>query len=147
MKKELGNEYVVLEYNLKNDEVDYIENVSNCKNFSKNITNKISLRELMMAADIIVGDYNDIVLESPLTGKPTFITKWKGDNVENEYSTMFKLDEAPYGNIVRNTEELIEEIKNIKEYDYSNQKDFKEKYLTNCTGESSKNIVNYMINN
>ena len=51
------------------------------------------------------------------------------------------------GNIVRNTEELIEEIKNIKEYDYSNQKDFKEKYLTNCTGESSKNIVDYMINN
>lgn len=145
MKQKLSKEYVVFEYNLHNDEVGYITNNRNCKNFSKNITNKISLRELMTAADIIVGDYNDILLESPLTDKPIFIIKWKDDNIETEKSIMIKTSEEPYGNIVSNTDELIEDILNIKEYDYSNQKKFKEKYLTQCNGNSSKNLVNYII--
>lgn len=146
MKRELSDKYIVLEYYINNEDVDYIENTYDCKNFSKNITNKISIRELMIGADVIVGDYNDIILESPLTGKPTYIMKWKGDTIENDYSTMIKIIDEPYGTIICDTEELIENIKNIDKYDYTNQKEFKDKYLKYCAGKSSKNIVDYILN-
>jgi len=144
LKKSLGKEYIILIYNIKNNRVDYVSNNFNIPNFSKDITNKLSIRELLIISDIIVGDYSNELLESPILNKPIYITKWSNDNIEDIEDTNFKLEVTPYGKIIRYTDELINNIKN----DISKEQElFKKEYLSNIEPNSSKKLIEYMLNN
>ena len=144
MQKELGEEYVVLLINIKNNKVNFVGNNFNIRSFSRDVTKKLSIRELLMASDIIVGDYSDIMLESPLLDKPVFITKWDKDDIEHTKETLLKIEVNPYGKIVRSTDELIDNIKNADESNLEEQTLFKKQYLSNCNGKASKQLVEYI---
>ena len=130
---------------MNNKDVDYISNKYNIRGFAKDVTGKISIRELMLASDIIIGDYDDALLESPLIGVPVIIRKWPSDTVEVNNKTTIKLEENPYGKVIFTTDDLIDEIKDIKNFDYTNQNEFKEKYLKYCDGKSAERLINYLI--
>ena len=143
LKQKLGDEYVVLVYRISNQDVGYIGNQFNYSGFSFDVTEKISCRELMLSSDIIVSDYGDVVLEAPLVGVPVFNLLWPNDIVESKYSSFIKLSKEPYGEVVTSTSELIDSILDISHFDYQNQNNFKEKYLTYCCGNSSKELIHY----
>ena len=144
LKHNLGTEYVVLIINLNNDKVNYVGNNFNIRGFSKDVTNKISIRQLMIASDVIVGDYCDTLLEAPILNKPVYISKWGKDDVESSNDTLIKLEKNPYGKIIRSTEELITNIKN----DLSNEQIvFKEKYYDKINGTSSAQIIELIKSN
>ncbi|MBR4262067.1 MAG: CDP-glycerol glycerophosphotransferase family protein [Bacilli bacterium] len=145
LKNAFKDEYVVLQIHLNNKDVDYISNKYNIRGFAKDVTGKISIRELMLASDIIIGDYDDALLESPLIGVPVIIRKWPSDTVEVNNKTTIKLEENPYGKVIFTTDDLIDEIKDIKNFDYTNQNEFKEKYLKYCDGKSAERLINYLI--
>ena len=145
LKNNFKGEYVILQIHLNSKEVDYISNKYNIRGFSKDVTGKISIRELMLASDIIIGDYDDALLESPLMNVPVIIRKWSSDMVEVENKTTIKLEEDPYGKVIFTTDDLINEIKNIDTFDYSYQETFKEKYLKYCDGKSAERLIEYLI--
>lgn len=144
MQKELGDDYVVLQINLKNNKVNFIGNNFNIRGFSRDVSKKLTIRELLMASDIIVGDYSDVMLEAPMLDKPVFITKWDKDDIEHTKETLLKIEVNPYGKIVRSTDDLINNIKNVEESDLEEQTQFKKQYLNNCTGKASKQLVEYI---
>ncbi len=146
LNRKLGNEYVLLIKYISNEKVDYIGNNFNLKGFAKDISKDLSTRELMIAADIIVGDYANELFESPLLHKPVFITGWDKDAFESIYNTFISISNEPYGQIIYNTEELINSINDITNYNYEIQEKFKDKYLENCDGHSAERLVEFLTN-
>ena len=69
LKSKISDEYVILIINIKNERVDYVGNKFSIHGFSKDVTGKLSIRELMIASDIIVSDYSDVALEAPILAR------------------------------------------------------------------------------
>lgn len=141
----LHKDYVILQIHIKNDSVDYISNSFKYKNFAFDLTNKISIRDLMIGSDIIIGDYDDYILEAPLVGVPVFISVYDTDTVESDFVTLTKISKEPYGKIVNTTDEFIESVLDIDNFDYTNQNEFKNKYFVNCNGDSSEKLYDYIL--
>ena len=129
LKTAFKKDYVILQIHLNNKDVDYISNKYNVFGFAKDVTGKISIRELMLAADIIIGDYDDALLESPLIGVPVIIRKWPSDMVEVNNKTTIKLEENPYGKVVITTDDLIDNAVNRQQDWLENRREFTRKFL------------------
>ncbi len=111
------------------------------------VNGKIRIRELLVTADIIVGDYRDTLFEAVLLEKPIFFTgfdyekKLKDANVVRDFS---EINPFP---VVRTAEELAAWITDSKEYDYASLRTFREKYFEFCDGHTAERILDYMRNN
>ena len=145
LSKLIGDEYVVIIDTRNHKELlNEVPNTLEIKGFSKVINSNLSLRELVVTADVIVGDFRDTLFESVLLNKPVFFS---GYDYENRYRDVnFTLDyskTAPFP-IIKSSEELFERIKNINNYDYAPQNDFKNKYLTYCDGHSGEKVCEFI---
>lgn len=117
--------------------------------FSMEVEDQMEERELLMAADFIVGDYRDIFFEAPLTGKPAFSTAFDYEDriqVQNMSLNCSRFEEFLFCPIVRNSYELASEIADIDHYDSVPMKKFCEEYLTYCDGHSTQRVVEYVEN-
>lgn len=141
MKRELGDEYVVL----VNTEDGNISNTVNIPGFSKRVSKKMTIRGQFVVADVIVGDYRDIIFEAPLANKPLFLTGKDYATTGFRKQNLFRYEELAKDIIVDNTAELIEVIKNVENYDYTPCNKFKEKYLTYCDGKTFERLYEYML--
>ena len=101
------------------------------------------LREQLMAADIIIGDYRDSIFEATLTKKPIFITSSDKDSIKKNPS-YFDYDDVVPGVEVESDYDLIDKILHVQSYDDSNSKRFREKYLSYCDGKSADRLYEYI---
>lgn len=144
----LSHEYVLLvDFRSNNTLADNCKNIVDIQGFCKNVSKeKISLRSLLAASDIILGDYRDTFFESALLNKPVFSTAFDMDDVQsNSVNMMYDLREIYPFPIVKSSEELIEKINLIEEYDYAPLKAFKNQYLLGCDGHVAERILNYIL--
>lgn len=143
LEQNFKGEYVVI-INRQKKNTDY-SNVLNIKGFSKDLTETFNIREQMMMADIIVGDYRDTAFESPLLNVPVFMSVWDKATINAKTNLQYDFNDLKYGVEINSTADLIEKIKDIAHHDYKIQNTFKKKYLTECKGKSAKNLVKYLI--
>lgn len=144
MQEILGNEFVVIMH--KQAKYNGMSvNSGIVKDFSVDLTKKMSIRTQMMVADIIVADYRDSAFEAPLLNVPVFLSSWDSENIDKTKNTFCDFEKLAYGVPIKNTDDLIKKIKDIDNYDYSASKKFKKEYLTYCDGNSAKKLVEYML--
>jgi hypothetical protein len=144
LEKTLKDEYVVLvDFRSNPALADSCKNVIDIDGFSRNVSkDQISLRSLLAAADIVIGDYRDTFFESVLLGKPVFSTAVDLDEIQsNSWNMMYDLAEIYPFPIVHSAEELVEKMTSIEEYDDRPLTEFKEKYLIGCDGEVSERLL------
>lgn len=143
MQKVLGDEYFVI-LHLMDTAKDMINNVE-IPGFSSNLAKKLSIRNQMLLADVIVADYRDTSFEAPLAGVPTFVTCVDKHTYNNKDNIFCIFDDMMFGVPVQGTDDLIEQLQNLQTYDDSFRQRFVEKYFSNCDGESAKRLVDYII--
>lgn len=143
LKEHLGDEYVIL----VNTEDNKIANTVNIAGFAKRLTKRMSIRGQFAVADIIIGDYRDIVFEAILTNKPVFLTSKDYPVTGFRKNNLFRYEEFAKGRVIADAAELVDAIQNIDSYDFAGYHGFKQKYLTYCDGKSSERLYNYMLNN
>lgn len=143
LASELKDEYVVIIHRKMRTKT--CANELNVKGFSKDLTGTFSVREQMMMADIIVGDYRDSMFEAPLLNVPVFISNWDKTKINFRSSLMCDFDDIKYGIEIESTDDLIDKMKELSSYDNTIQQEFKEKYLKNCQGDSAKKLVQYLL--
>lgn len=148
LESKLSDEYFLL--------VDFRSNpvlAASCKNvieidgFSRNISkDKISLRQAMVCADIVIGDYRDTFFESALLHKPVYSTAVDMGSVQSEsLNMMYDLENICPFPVVRSSDELVYEIKK-DEYRYDKLDEFAGNYLRGCDGCSSDRLVEMITN-
>lgn len=148
LQQYLGDEYVVV-INFKKEDIGNRRtyNTLEIPGFSKVIPQGISVRALMMAADILVGDYRDEFFEAPLLHKPTFSTADDYEiatRVENMALNGPRFEQFLFCPVVASAEELVNHIRNLDEYDYAPMEVFREKMFTGCDGHSVERVVEYL---
>lgn len=149
LEKELYDEYfVIIDFRSNNAIASSCKNVVNIAGFSQDISkDKISLRQAMVCADIIIGDYRDTFFESALLHKPVYSTAVDmGDIQSNSLNMMYNLYDIYPFPVVSSAEELIELLRNVCEYNYEKLDLFAERYLAGCDGHVSDRLVDYIVN-
>ena len=147
LSKELGEKYVLVPWIKLDKKKSEVFNVLDIDGFSKNMAGKIGLRNLICISDIIVGDYNDTFFETPILRKPAYsTTKDIKRYLKARYFAMNAndIDDLIFCPVVKDSYDLVNQIRNVKEFDYSAMDRFREKNLKMCDGHSVDRIVEYI---
>ncbi len=147
LKEQLGDGFAVI-VNFKDTKSggNYYNRID-IPGFSRSVETEMEERELLMAADIVVGDYRDIFFEAPLTGKPAFSTAYDYEDritVLNMSINANRFEDFLFCPVIRNSYELAEKLRNLDAYDYGPMKKFRDTYLTYCDGHSVERTVEYV---
>lgn len=146
LQRELGDEYVVILHK-QPETARLVSNRLDIPGFSMDLTNKLPARQQFAAADVIVGDYRNVMLEAPLTNKPLYLTAW--DAAAGRYNShqLFDYEEFAAGQTLTDTQDLIEKLRHPEQYDPSVWEPFKQKYLSYCDGHTADRLCEYMMAN
>ena len=111
--------------------------------------NKFKTYDLIKIADRIITDYSAISIESSILDKPIYFYTYDLEKYQKDNGLNFKFENEPIGKYNSKTaEELLKLLK--EDYDYSVQKQFKNKYVSinkkDCTGQIVEFIVRLMKN-
>lgn len=123
-----------------------IKNVIEIPGFSKNVTN-IPIRDLLAAADVVVGDYRDSFFETAMLHKPAFSTASDYEKVimsGNMSENAPRFEQLLFCPIVETAEDLAAQLAKIDEYDYTKMDRFANDFFGYCDGESASRVVSYI---
>ena len=98
--------------------------------------------EILSIADIAIGNINAPVLSFAATGKPLFLYTKNTNKALFEAETLVDVKEDIKLPIYNSIDDVIKEILDIENYDYSGYNQIKDKYLANCNGKSLENLLN-----
>ena len=147
LQKELGQDFIILfraHYFVSNS-FDF----EKYKGFVYNVSDIDDINELYAISDILITDYSSVFFDYANLKRPIIFYMYDLDEYkENIHDFYIDLKELP-GNIIKTEEKLINEIKNIcSSFKYDeNYKKFNDKYTYLDDGQSSKRVVERLINN
>ncbi len=141
-----GEYYMLLDFRSNNALADKSQNLINISGFSKNVSKeKLSLRNLLAVADIVIGDYRDTFFESALLGVPVYSTAVDMDEKQSSSNNLaYNLREMYPFPIIHDEEEFVDYLERQDEYDFDSLKGFKETNLVGCDGKMSVRIMEFI---
>ncbi|MBQ2961361.1 MAG: CDP-glycerol glycerophosphotransferase family protein [Methanobrevibacter sp.] len=149
--EELGDEYILCiklhpNYNKFTDkdyqiDLDELSQTYNIVNF----TEYKDEQKLFLISDILITDYSSVMVEYTLLKKPIILFVYDLDNyLEKERGFYFDYRKSVPGNIVQNTDELIDVIKN-EDFNMKNLERFANFQFDYFDEFSSKRILDYVL--
>lgn len=115
------------------------------QDFCREITDELSIEDLLIAADVCITDYSSIVFEYALLQKPILFFAYDLGDYYDERGFYYPYESFVPGPIARTTEELVDEISRIDRFDRSKLSDFCKQYMSGCDGHSTKRILEYVL--
>jgi len=148
MQKELGEEYIILlrmhvavTNKLKLDE--------ELDSFVFDVSRYSDMQELLLITDILITDYSSVMFDFANTKRPmlffTFDLETYRDDVRGFY---MDFEEKAPGPLLKNTDEIIEHVKNIDEMTKQYQRkyeDFYQKYCYLEDGNATKRATDILL--
>lgn len=105
----------------------------------------MNVNDLMVFCYAMITDYSSLIFEYSLLDKPIIYYPYDFDDYIDERGFYYPYEEYTYGEIAYNTSELIYAINScFSNYsEYQEKRDlFKEKFMSNCDGKSTKKLLN-----
>lgn len=115
------------------------------QDFCVEITEELSIEDLLITADICVTDYSSVVFEYSLLQKPILFFAYDLEEYYDERGFYYPYESFVPGPIVKTTEELAGELSHIERFDQSKLSDFCKQYMSGCDGHSTKRILEYAL--
>ena len=141
MKYVLGDEYVLLmkHHPLVRKRPKIREE---CLDFARDMTNDMTIEDLLCVSDICISDYSSLVFEYSLFEKPMIFLAHDLDKFFDWRGFYYDYFELAPGPIVKSTTEVIEYIKNIdKLFEKERVHAFREKFMSACDGHATQRIM------
>ena len=111
------------------------------RDFCMEITDEMSIEDLLMVADICVTDYSSVVFEYALMEKPMIFFAYDLEEYYDERGFYYPYKSFVPGPIVKTTKELVDYIEKIEEFDMERIRVFRQKYMSGCDGHSTERIL------
>lgn len=112
------------------------------KDFAKDVTNDMSIEDLLCVSDICISDYSSLVFEYSLFERPMLFLAHDLDNYFDWRGFYYDYKDFVPGPIVTNTDEVIDYIKNIDvKFDKEKVTAFKNKFMSSCDGHATDRIM------
>ena len=141
LKECLEEDYVLIFLDNTRDLVSKYYIPEEAKGFAKDLTEQISPRELMAAADVVVGDYRKEFFESMLLQKPVFASAGDWQNYYKGKTTLGSYEQIVPALIVRDALDLAWYLKDLSRYDHQKVEQFAKTYLTACDGHACEKLM------
>lgn len=109
--------------------------------FCYDVTERFTIDQLIMTADICITDYSSIVFEYSLMQKPILFFAYDLEDYYDERGFYYPYESFVPGPIVRTTEELIDCIRQIDRFDIKKLETFRNQYMSGCDGHSTERII------
>lgn len=141
LQKALGDEYVmVTDYRAPLGMDSYLMS-DDLREFFCDVTNEMSIRRLIAAGDVFVGDYRNTFFESFLRRKPVFLTADDYEEYTRERDYNFAYEEILSAPVIGDAEDLIWQLQHLEAYDYRHLEQFCERYFSACDGHAAKRVL------
>lgn len=148
MRKELGDEYIIvlrLHYLIAEN-----INLTDYAGFVYDFSFHEDIRELYLMADLLITDYSSVFFDYANLKRPMLFYVYDiEDYRDNLRGFYFEFETKAPGPLVKSTEEIIIEIKNINKNGYSSSNStetFRDKFCYLEDGEASKRVVEQVFN-
>ncbi len=141
MKYELGDEYVLL---CKHHPLVRRRPVISeyCSDFAMDVTDTMTIEDLLCVADICISDYSSLVFEYSLFEKPMIFLAHDLDKFFDWRGFYYDYNELAPGPVVQNTTGVIEFIKHLDErFDKARVQAFRQKFMSSCDGHATQRIL------
>ena len=141
MKYELGDEYVLL---FKHHPLVRRRPVitEDCSDFAMDVTDTMTIEDLLCVADICISDYSSLVFEYSLFEKPMIFLAHDLDEFFDWRGFYYDYNELAPGPVVKNTTGVIEYIKHLDErFDLARVQAFRQKFMSSCDGHATQRIL------
>ncbi|WP_277620134.1 CDP-glycerol glycerophosphotransferase family protein [Listeria cornellensis] len=139
MKKELGDTHIlVLKFHPVIKNVSF--NVEKDDSFILNLTANHDINDLMLFSDALITDYSSVIFEFSLMNRPMYFFAYDIDDYLDERGFYFDYKTMIPGDIFKDTTSLINAVK-TEVYDYEALDVFKQKFVANLDGQSTKRFV------
>lgn len=144
MKEALGEDYALLlrlhPHAAKSFQLSK-EEEAQLSSFLFDGSNGISSAEALAAADILVTDYSSVIFEYSLFERPMIFYAYDLEEYESGRSFYYNYRSFVPGDICKTADELIGCVRaNETDFDESKVRQFKEKFMSACDGESTDRI-------
>ena len=143
MKKELGGEYILLikRHGFVKKKWDIPES---CADFAFDVSESMNIEDLLFVSDICITDYSSLIFEYSLFERPMFFFAFDLDEFYDYRGFFYDYTDFAAGPIVKTTEGLICKIKDKNGFDRDRIKEFRQKFMGACDGNSTQRIVDYI---
>lgn len=112
-----------------------------CENTVFDVTNDMSIEELLVVSDVCITDYSSIVFEYSLFERPIIIYAYDLDSYIDARGFYYKFEDFVPGPIVKDNRALLDCLAQIDRYDLQKVRDFREKYMGSCDGGATERIL------
>lgn len=112
------------------------------KDFAYDMTEDMTIDDLLCVADICISDYSSLVFEYSLFERPLIFFAFDIDEYLDWRGFYYDYDELTPGPVYKTNEEIINYIKNIDTmFDKQRVIDFKNKFMCSCDGHATERIL------
>lgn len=140
-KEELGDEYVLL---VKHHPFVRKPPIipESCADFAADLSDAMSIEELLSISDICISDYSSLVFEYSLYEKPLIFFSYDLSEYFDWRGFYYDYNELAPGPVFKTNLEMIDYIKNVDErFDKERIKAFREKFMSACDGHATVRLM------
>ena len=140
-QKALSDEYVLVEKH--HPFVKQLPKIpENCKNFAKDLTNTMSISQLLCVADICISDYSSLVFEYSLFERPMAFYAPDLKEYFDERGFYYDYDTLTPGPVFSDQGQLLSYIKHVDaRFDKQQVVAFKKTFMSACDGHATERIL------
>lgn len=112
-------------------------------NFYYDLSEVRDINDLLLITDILITDYSSVIFDYVLLNKPVIYFVYDYEEYNKERGLYFDFKDYIYGEVAKNTDELIEAIKK-DELNEKKRKKFIEKFMIECDGRATEKTCKWI---
>ena len=124
---------------------DSIKITEENRRFIIDLSSEREINDLLFVSDILITDYSSVCFEYSLLNRPMIFFTYDLEEYIESRDFYYPFESFVPGPIVRSTEEIIDVIKN-NHFDFSEIEKFENKFFSHLDGNSTKRVVDQLIN-
>ena len=146
MKREVGDRYILLiNHHPFVKEKDRPKIPESCRDFAFDMTDHLSVEELLTAADVCITDYSSLIFEYSLFERPMLFFTYDMQDYLDERGFYYPIREMMPGPVCSTTQELTEALKTPDaEFDLARVREFKYRFMSGCDGHATARVLGLM---
>ncbi len=146
LKEQLGKDYILLINHHPFVKAKARPKVpSSCKGFAFDMTDSLSIEELLTVADVCITDYSSLIFEYSLFERPLIFFAFDMKDYLDERGFYYPISEMMPGPVCHTTQEVINAMKSVgADFDLARVRDFKYRFMGSCDGHSTSRLMKLM---
>ena len=117
----------------------------NCRNFAFDMTDRLSIEELLTVADICITDYSSLIFEYSLFERPMVFFAYDMKHYLDERGFYYPVTEMMPGPVCSTTREVVNVLsREDAEFDLARVREFKYRFMSGCDGHATARVLKLM---